>query len=70
MNRKVAAGIASMMQKHLERNPGSDTLEELTQFVLDNADENLGLDENLHNLVALHQKQAPKAHRDFTMEMK
>lgn len=70
MNRKVAAGIASMLQEHLEWNQGNDTLEELTQFVLDNADEALGLDENLHNLVALHQKQAPKAHGAFTMDMK
>lgn len=70
MNRKVAAGIAAMLQEHLEWDQGNDKLEELTQFVLDNADENLGLDENLRNLIELHQKQALKAHRDFAMDMK
>lgn len=70
MNRKVAAGIAAMLQEHLEWDQGIDKLEELTQFVLDNADENLGLDENLFNLAELYQKQALKAHRDFAMDMK
>lgn len=70
MNRKVAAGIAAMLQERLEWDQGNDKLEELTQFVLDNADENLGLDENLFNLAELYQKQTLKAHRDFAMDMK
>ena len=47
-----------MLQEHLERDQGEDKLEELAQFVMDNADESLGLDENLHNLAELHKKQA------------
>ena len=70
MNRKVAARIAAMLQERLEWNQGNDKLEELTQFVLDNADENLGLDENLLNLAERYQKQALKALRDFAMDMK
>lgn len=59
-----------MLQEHLEWEQGIDKLEELTQFVLDNADENLGLGENLFNLAELYRKQALKAHRDFAMDMK
>ena len=48
-----------MLQEHLEWDQGEDKLEDLAKFVMDNADESLGLDENLHNLAELHQKQAP-----------
>lgn len=70
MNRKVAAGTAAMLQERLEWDQEKDKLEDLAQFVMDNADENLGLDENLLNLAELYQKQALKAHRDFTTDMK
>lgn len=59
MNWKVALGVAAMLQEHLEWDQGEDKLEDLAKFVMDNADESLGLDENLHNLAELHQKQAP-----------
>lgn len=49
-----------MLQEHLDWTQEKDKLEDLAQFVMDNADESLGLDENLHNLAELHQKQALK----------
>ena len=70
MNWKVALGVAAMLQEHLDRTQEKDKLEALAQFVIENANENLGLDENLHNLAELHQKQALKARRDFAMDMK
>ena len=69
MNRKVALGVAAMLQEKLEWDQGEDKLEELAQFVMDNADENLGLEENLRNLIELHQKQALKARRETAMKM-
>lgn len=60
MNWKVALGVAAMLQEHLDWTQEKDKLEDLAQFVMDNADESLGLDENLHNLAELHQKQALK----------
>ena len=59
-----------MLQEHLDRTQEKDKLEDLAQFVIENANENLGVDENLHNLAELHQKQALKARRDFAMDMK
>ena len=56
MNWNVALGVASMLQEHLDRTQEKDKLEDLAQFVMENADENLGLDENLHNLAELHKK--------------
>lgn len=69
MNWKVALGVAAMLQEQLEWDQGEDKLEELAQFVMDNADESLGLDENLRNLIELHQKLALKAHRESSMKM-
>ena len=70
MNWRVALGVAAMLQEHLDRTQEKDKLEDLAQFVMENADENLGLDENLHNLAELHKKQALKARRDSPMDIK
>ena len=69
MNWNVALGVAAMLQEQLEWDQGKDKLKELAQFVMDNSDDNLGLDENMRNLIQLHQKQALKAHREAAMKM-
>lgn len=69
MNWEVALGIASMLQEKLEWDQGEEKRQELAQFVMDNTDENLGLEDNLRSLIELHQKQALKAHGETAMKM-
>lgn len=64
MNWKVAFGVAAMLLDNLKWDQEKDKLENLAQLVMDNADESLGLDENLHNLAELHRKQGVKPQRD------
>ena len=69
MNHEAATVLALMLQKQLTWDQSQEKLEELTQFVLDNVDDNLNLNENMAALIELHQKQAHKEATAMGMQM-
>ena len=69
MNHEAATVLALMLQKQLTWDQSQEKLEELTQFVLDNVDDNLNLNENMATLIELHQKKAHKEATAMGMQM-